>query len=259
LAHLIQLPSYYDEDYLTSEQYGVAEHHVRQIRSGLFGFFDGEESNLFPLPTRERADRLIAGFGGVEIVRTTVATALRDDDVRWALECGSWLIHCSGSTDDDKRLYASVLRTVAQRTPSANIRNWCLARARHLDGTFDLSRFSTHRLSKRQILSSPAETTIRLMRVLLVPERAQNLDTLIRWQFQDGQTASLHIRNAVAVPVSNTTSHNIVKCSLETWANVVSGSLALSASISQGDLVIEGDAQSVVDALKAFDIAGLCA
>ena len=259
LAHLIQLPSYYDEDYLTSEQYGVAEHHVRQIRSGLFGFFDGEESNLFPLPTRERADRMIAGFGGVEIVRTTVATALRDDDIRWALECGSWLIHHSGSTDDDKRLYASVLRTVAQRTPSANIRNWCLARARHLDGTFDLSRFSTHRLSKRQILSSPAETTIRLMRVLLVPERAQNMDTLIRWQFQDGQTASLHIRNAVAVPVNNTTSPNIVKCSLETWANVVSGSLALSASISQGDLAIEGDSQSVVDALNAFDIAGLCA
>jgi alkyl sulfatase BDS1-like metallo-beta-lactamase superfamily hydrolase len=259
LAHLIQLPSYYDDDYLTSEYYGVAEHHVRQIRSGLFGFFDGEESNLFPLPTRERADRLIAGFGGVEIVRNTVTTALREDDVRWALECGSWLIHHSGSTDDDKRLYASVLRAVAQRTPSANIRNWCLARARHLDGTLDLSRFSTHRLAKRQILSSPAETTIRLMRVLLVPERAQNLDTLIRWQFQDGQTASLHIRNAVAVPVNNTTSNNIVKCSLETWANIVGGSLTLSASISQGDLVIEGDAQSVVDALKAFDIAGLCA
>ena len=259
LAHLIQLPSYYDDDYLTSEYYGVAEHHVRQIRSGLFGFFDGEESNLFPLPTTDRADRLIAGFGGVEIVRNTVTTALREDDVRWALECGSWLIHHSGSTDDDKRLYASVLRAVAQRTPSANIRNWCLARARHLDGTLDLSRFSTHRLAKRQILSSPAETTIRLMRVLLVPERAQNLDTLIRWQFQDGQTASLHIRNAVAVPVNNTTSNNIVKCSLETWANVVSGSLALSASISQGDLAIEGDSQSVVDALKAFDIAGLCA
>lgn len=259
LAHLIQLPSYYDEDYLTSEYYGVAEHHVRQIRSGLFGFFDGEESNLFPLPTSDRADRLIAGFGGIDVVRNTVATALSADDVRWALECGSWLIHCSGSTDEDKRLYASVLRIVAQRTPAANIRNWCLTRARHLDGTFDLSRFLTHRLSKRQILSSPAETTIRLMRVLLVPERAQNMDTLIRWQFQDGQTASLHIRNAVAVPVNNTASHNIVKCSLDTWANVVSGSLALSASISQGDLVIEGDTQSVVDALKAFDIAGLCA
>lgn len=259
LAHLIQLPSYYDDDYLTSEYYGVAEHHVRQIRSGLFGFFDGEESNLFPLPTSDRADRLIAGFGGIEVVRNTVTTALRADDVRWALECGSWLIHHSGSTDDDKRLYASVLRAVAQRTPAANIRNWCLARARHLDKTLDLSRFSTHRLAKRQILSSPAETTIRLMRVLLVPERAQHMDTLIRWQFQDGQTASLHIRNAVAVPVNNTTSHNIVKCSLDTWANVIGGSLALSASISQGDLVIEGDAQSVVDALKAFDIAGLCA
>jgi alkyl sulfatase BDS1-like metallo-beta-lactamase superfamily hydrolase len=258
LAHLIQLPSYYDEDYLTSEQYGVAEHHVRQIRSGLFGFFDGEESNLFPLPTRERADRLIAGFGGVEIVRTTVATALREDDVRWALECGSWLIHHAGSTDDDKRLYASVLRTVAQRTPAANIRNWCLARARHLDGTLNLSRFSTHRLSKKQILSSSAETSIRLMRVLLVPERAQHLDVQIRWQFSDGQVASMHIRNAVAVPSNDSTSANIVQCSLESWANIISGSSTLSECLKDQSVVIDGDAPTVIEALQAFDIAGLC-
>ena len=34
------LPETFDSDYLTSELYGVVEHHVRQIRTGLFGFFD---------------------------------------------------------------------------------------------------------------------------------------------------------------------------------------------------------------------------
>ena len=50
LAHSIRLPDFFDDDNLTSEFYGVAEHHVRQIRSGLFGWFDGDPANLFPLP-----------------------------------------------------------------------------------------------------------------------------------------------------------------------------------------------------------------
>merc|ERR1712050_709929 len=55
LASTIRLPDIYSEDSLTREFYGVAEHHVRQIRCGLFGFFDDDEANLFPLPTSDRA------------------------------------------------------------------------------------------------------------------------------------------------------------------------------------------------------------
>ncbi|HBZ62626.1 MAG TPA: hypothetical protein DEO42_07475, partial [Acidimicrobium sp.] len=49
LGHSIRLPEFFDEDNLTSEFYGVAEHHVRQIRAGLLGWFDGDPANLFPL------------------------------------------------------------------------------------------------------------------------------------------------------------------------------------------------------------------
>ena len=69
----------------------------------------------------------------------------------------------------------------------------------------------------------------------------------------------MHIRNAVAVPSNESTSPNIVQCSLENWANIISGSSTLSECLKDQSVVIDGDAQSVVDALKAFDIAGLCA
>lgn len=50
LAHTVKLPAACDDDYLTSEFYGVAEHHVRQIAAGLRGWFDGEPGKLFVLP-----------------------------------------------------------------------------------------------------------------------------------------------------------------------------------------------------------------
>ncbi len=91
LAHTIHLPDFFDDDNLTSEFYGVAEHHVRQIRTGLFGWFDGDPANLFPLPRIEHSDRMISGFGGRETVRKITREAIQNDDLRWACELGSWL------------------------------------------------------------------------------------------------------------------------------------------------------------------------
>jgi alkyl sulfatase BDS1-like metallo-beta-lactamase superfamily hydrolase len=80
LAHAVRLPDPCDDDHLTGEFYGVTEHHVRQIRSGLFGFFDGDEGQLFPLPPADRAARLIAGFGGADRVRLEARAAIDGDD-----------------------------------------------------------------------------------------------------------------------------------------------------------------------------------
>ncbi|NDA79457.1 MAG: hypothetical protein EBY07_17170, partial [Actinobacteria bacterium] len=113
LAHLVRLPEWADDDYLTTEHYGVAEHHTRQIRSGLFGFFDGNEANLFPYPTVERNDRYIAALGGRDTVCTMYKRALEADDVRWALELASMLATSTNAGDEDRTTLAHVLEGVA--------------------------------------------------------------------------------------------------------------------------------------------------
>ena len=146
LIEFVQLPACYDASYFTQQLYGLAEHHTRQVHTGLRGWFDGYEADLFPLPTAERCARMIAGFGGRDAVRSQARTALAADDLRWALELSTWLVRCEvgpdgradAGTADDRGLLASVLRTIAQRTTSANIRNWCITRARELDGLHDL-------------------------------------------------------------------------------------------------------------------------
>jgi alkyl sulfatase BDS1-like metallo-beta-lactamase superfamily hydrolase len=164
LGLAVQLPPECDDDNLTAERYGVAEHHFRQIRSGLFGWFDGDESQLFPLPTAERSARLIAGFGGADAVRQQADDALVGDDVRWATELATWLVRAGGDADDRRRL-ATCLRTIAQRTPAANIRSWCLTRALYLDGSLDLSRLYRHRFSRAQVLGSPPDRSVHILRV----------------------------------------------------------------------------------------------
>ena len=257
LGATIRLPDQCDDDYITSELYGVAEHHVRQIRSGIFGFFDGHEANLFPLSTQDHADRMIKGFGGKETVRSQAQGAIDDDDLRFGIELASWLAYSTDPSDSDKQLLASALRLVAQRTPAANIRNWCLARARHLDGSFDATRFNTHRINKRQILSGPISSAVSILRVLLEPTRAEGIDIHIAFNFSQGQKTGLHIRNSVAVPTDGADATHSITCDMAVWADILSGSTTLSQSITASVLQIDGNTAHVLRALACFDVVGL--
>lgn len=258
LGHLIRMPAHYDADYLTRELYGVAEHHVRQIRSGLFGFFDGDPANLFPLEPSDHAERMIAGFGGRDTVRRQADDALAHDDVRWAVELSSWLVRSVGCEAADRARLAGALRAIAQRTSAANIRNWCITQALELDGLLDNARLRRHRFSVRQVLSAPVAESVHVLRALLDPDAAEGLDVRLAWQFDDGATAGLHLRNNVAVPTSGGGANDAtIECAPAVWAALLAGKHTLSAALDAGDLRITGDAATAVAALRCFDVTGL--
>lgn len=256
LGVAVELPADFDDDHLTAERYGVAEHHFRQIRSGLFGWFDGDESQLFPLPTAERATRLVAGFGGADEVRAQADAALAADDVRWATELSTWLVR-SGDDADDRHRLARCLRTIAERTPAANIRNWCLTRALALDGTIDTARLTRHRFSRAQVLGSPPDRSVHVLRVLVDPDRADGLDVRLAWTFDDGAVTGLHLRNSIACPTDGSDADITITCSLATWASILSGRLLLSAALDDGSVMIDGDRSTAITALGVFEVDGL--
>ncbi len=238
----IQLPSYYNKHYTTRQFYGVIEHHVRQIYTGLFGWFDEDEANLFPTPAPERSNKLIAGFGGIEKVRLQIDNALSSNDFRWAMELASWLVRSEVDTQgradageiEDRARMAAALRGVAYSTTAANIRNWCITRALELDGKLNLDRFRGHRFHKREVLSRPAIDSLPLLRVLLVPEKSQDVDEEIVVRFSDGSSAGLSIRHFVAVPTSGESATVSLTIDPEYWAEVLGGKLNLSQALKDG-------------------------
>ena len=261
ITELVQLPKKYENRYFTQQFYGLVEHHVRQIHNGLRGWFDGDESALFPLPASKRAEKLIAGFGGVEKVREEITKALEEDDLRWALELATWLIRIEinengrsdgGETEDRNRL-ASILRKIGQRTTSTNVRNWCLTRALELEGKLDLSRFRKHRFSERQVLSQPTESFVHALRLLLDPELSNQLDIRIGWRFDDDSTAGLHIRNGIAVPTDGKKSEATLVIKISDWARMLGGKTTLKELLQSKDAEIEGAEAAFIKAVSCFD------
>ena len=253
----VQLPDEFSEDPLTREFYGVAEHHVRQIYAGLFGWFDEDEAHLFPLATQERNDRLIEGFGGRAIVQAKVSEAIADNDLRWALELSSWLVRSHGATDTDRQHLATSLRTISQQTLSANIRNWCLTRALELEGALDLTRHRVHRFGQQQVLAMDPARSIIALKVVLDPAEAGTLDTEVAWDFVANGSQGLHVRRGVAVPTDGRRAVIRLNLSHETWAQVISGRGAFWQAVEEGLISISGDVDRLKQFLAAFDLAAL--
>ncbi len=203
IAAEIRLPARFDRSYVTQRFYGAVEHHVRQIHNGLVGWFDEDAANLFRLAPADRAARLVAGFGGADVVRAGIDDALAEpctgDDLRWALELSSWLVpEPSAGEAEDRSRQAEVLRGIARRTTAANIRNWCLTRALELDGALDLRGLRAHRLGRREA-ATLGTAAFGVLRVMLDPEAAAEIDTHVA-AVVDGERVGLHVRGGVAVP-----------------------------------------------------------
>lgn len=256
LADRVTLPASYDDDYLTSERYGVSEHHVRQIHAGLRGWFDGDESKLFPVAPDDRHARLIEGFGGRHIVRAQANDALAAHDVRWATELATWLVRSRDASDDDRQLLARCLRTIAERTPAANIRNWAITRARHLDGSSPMDRYYQHRFNARSVRGHDNATIIATLRVTLEPSLVEGIDHHVAFVV-DGERCGLHVRNGVAVPTDGVGAHAVVQLARDTLVNVLSGRVAWSEAASNADITVTGDSHTLNIVRKAFDVDGL--
>ena len=257
LAHRIHLPTMYDKDWLTQQHYGLVEHHVRQIRAGLFGFFDGDPVGLLPLDASDEAGRMISVMGGEEKVRTLCVEALAgsDNDCRWALSLAGRLARRPGSTQQDQRLLADALRTAARRTTSANVRNWCLTRALDLDGTIDMSRLRRHRFIRRQVGRWSLDAAVSVLRVLVEPDRLAGVDLHLSVVL-DGERTGIHFRNHIACPTDGLDAEAVLTGSRKVWDQILTGSGDIRGAVDSGDLLVEGDTARVFQALAAIDHPG---
>ncbi|MEM6999545.1 MAG: alkyl sulfatase dimerization domain-containing protein [Pseudomonadota bacterium] len=260
-AAQVALPEIYHDNPWTQQFYGVAEHHVRQIYQGLFGWFDGTESKL--LPAASRHERLLTGFGGRQQVRDQVQAALDalqahwdDEQLRWATEQATWLVRTDECDATDLALLSNCLRLMAAHTRSANLRNWCLTRALQLDAEIDLSRFKHHRFNAQQVQKDPAES-VRLLRVLLNTQGAAGLNISVAWQFAAGPAIGLHLRHQVAVAVPASSPDIRLGMSTEHWAAILTGRLNFWEAHDSGLISIAGDTAALTQFFSCFELAAL--
>ena len=161
----------------------------------------------------------------------------------------------AGEPEDRKRL-AAALRGIAYSTSAANIRNWCITRALELDQSLNLSRFRSHRFNKRELERRKASNSLKLLRVLLVPEKASEVNMNIKITFDDGETVIYSIRNSIALINKLKDSNFSISLNKNSWFDVLCGKKTLSELMLEKTTVTNHE-KEIKKFFSCFDLPSL--
>jgi alkyl sulfatase BDS1-like metallo-beta-lactamase superfamily hydrolase len=105
---------------------------VRGIYADRVGWFDGNATNLFPLPEKDRAAKLVGLIGGPDHVLARGREALAVGEFKWAAELADYVLANDSANAVAKRIKARALIELGQRQINAIARNYYLSSAMYL-------------------------------------------------------------------------------------------------------------------------------
>lgn len=132
LVEYVQLPERLaGKDYL-QPFYGHPDWGVRTVFNGYLGWFDGNATNLFPLPPKAEAERVAKLAGGNEKLLAAARDALATGDNQWAAQLADHLLAINSDDRKAKGIKADALTGLAHNMVNATARNYYLTVAREL-------------------------------------------------------------------------------------------------------------------------------
>ncbi len=126
LVQFVRLPASLANREYFREYYGTVEWSVRSIYCGYLGWFDGNSTNLYPLPPVEEAERIVKLAGGEEKIMNQIKEAIALKDYQWACQLADYIIALDPESREVKLLKAKALTALTEKQINSNARHYYL-------------------------------------------------------------------------------------------------------------------------------------
>ena len=196
IVELIKLPEHIAKSPYLYEFYGTVRWSVKSIFNGYLGWFNGNPSELDPLSRKERAIRISKLAGGDQMLLEQLYSAVKKEDMQWALELSDHLITLDYYVDEVKDLRKKALIYEGSRSSNPNKRNYFLTSALELNEDFE-SNILIER-TEELLEQISIDTLFNVLSVRFNPELT-NEELTACFDFSSGITKNIDIRNDVAV------------------------------------------------------------
>jgi alkyl sulfatase BDS1-like metallo-beta-lactamase superfamily hydrolase len=256
LRHLVRLPDYLDEVPNNLQSYGEVSSYPPAIFYQAVGWYDNDAARLKPIHPLEEARRIVPLMGGREAVLAAAAAAMNKQEFAWAAQLINYLYTLDSEDEAVRGLKAEALRQMAYVSTGANDRAHLMSQALALEGKVTLPRLVPP--SAKTIAAFPS-IFVDYFRVRIDPAKSGETDTVLQFDFGDGNSAGLHVRRAVAEFIENPDAYVrqpdiVLKLSADTWAKLYLSEATLDDLMESGDLeVVTGDAAVAARVLDTFD------
>lgn len=132
IAEEINLPQSLDTLFNCRGYYGTVSHNVKAQYQMYFGWYDGNPSNLNPLPPVEEGKRYVEAIGGSKKVLEIARKAFKKEDFRWCATLLNNLVFAEPDNKEARELLADTYKQLGYRAESGPWRNFYLTGAQEL-------------------------------------------------------------------------------------------------------------------------------
>jgi alkyl sulfatase BDS1-like metallo-beta-lactamase superfamily hydrolase len=253
---MIQLPEHLDNHpWLTKTRNDVSSH-VKTIYYGNLGWFEGDSAFLNSISIKERSQKIVEGFGGVEKSVLSMRNTIDTGEYEWAAELGTYILFVEPDYEEAKLLKAHALRVLAQRSEGMDERNWLLTDALKLEGKITIVPGAFTQTSPEQMAELPIEKLIKFLPTKLDPQKAAGIDTVLGVTYSDIDMAfTLHVRNSILAVTDGAPDSPDMTLVLDsdTHKLIVGGHLGILDAVDSGEAQLSGEINDLVDFLELFD------
>ncbi len=252
IIEMIELPNSIQESPFLSEFYGTVRWSVKSIFNGYLGWFNGNPTELDPLPRKKEAQMLAELVGGEEKLLFALKNAVNSNEMQWALELSDKLLALEYKSQEVKSLRYQALTYIGLRSSNPNKRNYFLTSALELNSGFDT--FPIAERTEEGVREISIDTIFSILSVRLDPDKVFNKNLIVCFKFSSGLSKTILLRNQVAAisnnysgicDISVTTSELNLKLTLSGLLNPV-------LAIASGDIEIDGSSTEFLKFLSYF-------
>ena len=132
IANTLVLPKELDQKFYNRGYYGTVSHDARAQYQLYFGFFDGNPTNLNPLPPTEAGKKFVEMMGGSDQVIKKAKEYFDKGDYRWAAEMVNHVVFADPKNQIARDLLADNYEQMGYQAESGPWRNFYLTGAQEL-------------------------------------------------------------------------------------------------------------------------------
>jgi len=255
LREFVQFPAYLDEIPNNLQNYGEISSYSPAIFYQSVGWYDNDAANLKPVTPQAEAERLVPLMGGRDRVLAAAAAAMEKKEYSWAAQLVNYLYQLDPQDADVRQLKADALRQMAYVSTGGNDRAHLMSQALSLEGKVTIPRLIPP--APETIAGSPT-TYVDYFRVRIDPKKSGETNSFVRFDFDDGTSAGLHIRRAIAEFIAEPDDYSrkpdiTLALSGESWAGLYLSQATPADMITSGDIKVTGDANEAARLIDLFD------
>ncbi len=198
IAEQIALPEPLAAKWYNRGYYGTMSHNSKAVYQRYLGWYDGNPTNLNPLPPEDAGARYVEALGGAGNAVKLAREAYAEGDYRWAAELANRVVFADDSNTGAREVLAQSFEQMAYQAEGMLWRNMYLMGAKEARTTPGAVTISTQ--SPDMIAAVDTKDLLELIAIKVDPVRAAGKDISLNLQFPERKEAfNIALKHSVLV------------------------------------------------------------